>query len=107
MLGCENAVKFYRTSAVEYLLGGFARMTDTREKERRRFRMPFVRFFITTGIRLVSAMRCRQTSMTVTLRRFIGFWLAVVRSRSLSSIFFGRSVTLSVVLASRRSYCDQ
>ncbi len=32
MLGCENAVKFYRTSAVEYLLGGFARMTDTREK---------------------------------------------------------------------------
>jgi hypothetical protein len=24
MFGCENAVKFYRTSAVEYLLGGTA-----------------------------------------------------------------------------------
>ena len=33
MLGCDNAVKFYCTSAVEYLLGhSITLMTDTREK---------------------------------------------------------------------------
>jgi hypothetical protein len=35
MLGCENAVKFYRTSAVEYLFGGRRRPTTERPGRRR------------------------------------------------------------------------
>lgn len=67
----------------------------------RTFKMPFVKFSITIGVRLGLLVCCRRTSMTVTSAQFTGFWPAAVLSRSLLSIFHAQTM-LSLVRFTHR-----